>query len=91
MEAPGVKDKLLTALRLALAGGADEVPSGWLTMRAMAKKWRMSEVNARRFVAAGLREGLLERKTFRIQHAHKIYPAPHFRQIPKPAGSRKPQ
>jgi len=84
-------DAMLKALRVALGSVAEEVPAGWLTVRALAIKWRMSEVNARRFVAAGLREGLLERKTFRIQQAQKIYPAPHFRQIPKPAGSRKPQ
>ena len=83
-----MRDKLLAALRIALDGGADEVPSGWLTMRAMAKKWRMSEVNARRFVAAGLREGILERKMFRIQHSAKLYPVPHFKKL-SPASKSK--
>ena len=85
-------DALLKSLRAALGSVAEDVPAGWMTVRSFAAEWRMSEVNTRRFVAAGLREGILERKTFRVQHTSKIYPVAHFRRLPKKAAeSRKPQ
>ena len=88
------KDKMIDASKLqelinsVRKRETDKVPQGFHTAKEHAAKWGLSESQAKRWLDAGVRDGLIEAKSFRILLAHKkTYIVTHYRS--KTCTSRK--
>lgn len=73
-----MKDDLLAKLQRALLGEPETPAKGFLTSKQWAEKWGMSEVQARRYVTAGLKKKILEMKRYRVQVGSLMRPVPHY-------------
>jgi hypothetical protein len=58
---------------------ADKVPSGWLTVRQWAKRWKLSVPHTSALLCNGLRSKKVRRRTFRVQSGSRLLPCPHYR------------
>jgi hypothetical protein len=57
----------------------DEVPSGWLTARQLAKKLGKSDSRTLHMLGQAVREGRAERQDFRVTTGAVTRPVPHYR------------
>jgi len=57
----------------------DEVPQGWLTARALAKKIGRAEKTTGNLLRAAVADGRAERQSFRIITGAGVRPVPHYR------------
>lgn len=78
---------LLDVLRRATTD-ASKIPPGALTAKGWAKRWKMSEDKAKELLNAGVRDGLVKTKVFRIQTPAGLRTSPHYweaKSAPKPS------
>lgn len=61
----------------------DAVPPGFLSTDQWAEKWGIERTRAADLLAYALKQGLVERQSFRIMCGKKRCPVAHFRQLKK--------
>lgn len=70
-------------LNKAMAREADHVPPGWNTAEDVAESVGMARVTTARYLNHGLKNGVIEKKIFRVMTARGLYPVPHYREVKK--------
>ena len=63
----------------ALKDGADKIPDGWLTRKAIAAEWGKTERQTERLILAFLKSGKLERHSFRVIRENGLRLQPYYR------------
>lgn len=80
------------ALDVVLKRQVDEVPKGWLTSEEVGKKMGLKFGQASRFLALMIKEGIVEKKKFKVASRHGtglIRPTEHYRLLRGLAPSKK--
>ena len=77
----GNKDNLkwLEDLRDSMKRGPEVVPDEWRSTAQCAEDMGLSVSHTSRILRAGIKEGTVETRTFRVNAGTRIYPIPHFR------------
>lgn len=73
--------ELFKRLRRALQGPADKIPEGWRTVAQWAELWGISGVQARDYLKAGERDGIVEACKLRVDTGDYLRPVIHFREV----------
>lgn len=85
---------LFAKLTEALNGGADTVPPGFRTRLEWQKEWACSAAHAKRLIAIGVQNGLMEVATYRILRVNGYGRVQHYRPVqagmPLKKGVKKP-
>lgn len=82
--APGLNPADLLALIVKeRAKEVDVAPPGFLTTDQWAEKWGIERTRSADLLAYALKQGLVERQTFRIMCGKKRCPVAHFKQLKK--------
>ena len=73
---------LLKRILSAKSHAADEVPKGFKTTIQYASEWGLKASRTRVLLNSGIRDGVVEARSFRIPTGidGKLYPVPHFRE-----------
>jgi hypothetical protein len=56
----------------------DNIPTGWKTVRAWGKQWKLQERQASRILRGALQSGQVRCKRFRIRTGPMVRPVPHY-------------
>ena len=77
----GNKDNLgwLEGLRDSVKGAPDVVPDEWRSTAQCAKDLGLSVSYTSKILRAGIKDGTVETRKFRVNAGTRIYPTPHFR------------
>ena len=75
---------LLNLILAARQGAADVIPPGFKNCDQWAEEWNLSPRRAQELLMEGTRNGITERKMFRVVHNDKsLRPRPYFRALKK--------
>lgn len=72
-------NSLLDAIRKELSGEPDEVPDGFKDVAGWAKEWNLSRSQAGAYLRAGVSQGRMEAKKFRLMTPRGLYPTNLYR------------
>lgn len=72
---------LLAKLQQVVQGKPETPPKGFLTAKEWAKRWGKSSQHTRRLINAGLDNGILEEKPFRVFVGKLLRATPHYREV----------
>lgn len=73
-----MKDDLFDQLQKAIQGKPENPPKGFMTTKGWAKKWGLSEPQAKRYINAGLEKKLMVEKPVRIISGKIFRAVPHY-------------
>lgn len=72
--------ELLRRLKDAINNTEEKVPEGWKTAWQLQKEWDLSPAHTGRLIRAGVDQGILEARKFRIQTQRRgVFPTEHYR------------
>jgi hypothetical protein len=67
----------------------DTVPDDWWSAEDYMKANGLSRSSANRHIGALFKKNIIEKKNFRIRSGLRIYPVPHFRNLPAQKNASK--
>ena len=73
-------NNLLAQLKAALAKEEETPTEGFKTAQEWSEEWNLSLSRASHLIRAGLQNGIMVKKQFRIDTPRGLYPVPHYAQ-----------
>jgi len=71
---------LLRTLQV-ISGGHEEVPEGWRTSAGWSEVFGLSVPRTQTLLRNGVKAGVMERRSFRIESGARIAQVPHYREV----------
>lgn len=71
--------ELLRQLKGAISNVEEKVPEGWVTAWQLQAEWGLSQAHTGRLIRAGVENGMIEARKFRIRTNRGVFPTQHYR------------